>query len=423
MSEEQTSDDKPQSLAERLWSESDWKGIRLDRYEITDILGGGGMGRVFLANDVILQRDVALKIIEQVLDEAMDSGFLELFLREAQAVARLEHPNIVRVYDVVHSEGVIAIAMEYVRGGTLSDLIKSEEMLPIPEVCRIISEAAEGLHYAHENGLVHRDVKPANLMLNEKRQCKVVDFGATHDQDQVDISMFRGKLVGSPHFVSPEVIQGKKPTPASDIYSLGVVLWCSLVKDPPFTSKERRDLYMKHLKSRLPDISKFRDDIPSDLKKLVEGCLKKKIPSRIDSCNYVAKTLRQIGSDFAEQENSEIARMSAAIDDTTVSIPHRHRHRKIKVRGRTAGARLSSSRPVSRVGKHASKSHGRKAGLVSRKKNNRPLMIGVVIGVVILLIVMIILVISFLPENKPPGTGLKPSSEYNVTNEIGDSYE
>ncbi len=303
-------------LVARLWSEKDWKHIKLDRYKVEELLGDGGMGRVFLARDVILQRNVATKLIPEALDEAKKSGQLEQFLREAQAVAKLEHPNIVRVYDVVHCEGVVAIAMEYVSGGTLGDLIKADDEIPIPEVCRIVAEAADGLQYAHEHSMIHRDVKPANLMLTDKRQCKVVDFGATHDKEQKEIAMFEGKIIGSPHFISPEVIRGRAPTAQSDIYGLGIVLWCSLIKHPPFTAETRRELYMKHIKARLPDIRELRPDIPPALKMLIGNCLKKKPDNRIDNCGEIAEILRDISDDFVRQQHSDIAKISAAVGDT-----------------------------------------------------------------------------------------------------------
>lgn len=393
-------------LVARLWSERDWKHIKLDRYKIEELLGDGGMGRVFLARDVVLQRNVATKLIPEALDEAKKSGQLEQFLREAQAVAKLEHPNIVRVYDVVHCEGVVAIAMEYVSGGTLGDLIKADDEIPIPEVCRIVAEAADGLQYAHEHNMIHRDVKPANLMLTDKRQCKVVDFGATHDKEQKEIAMFEGKIIGSPHFISPEVIRGRAPTARSDIYGLGIVLWCSLLKHPPFTAETRRDLYMKHIKARLPDIRQRRPDIPPALKMLIGNCLKKKPDNRIDNCGEIAEILRDISEDFVRQQHSDIAKISAAVGDThTTTRAHpvkkktsrrKQRPRRVKSHATTTTTIATKAMPDDR------------RSLARKRKKKFPLfmLIGGLVLLLIFGIVFICILSSLLSEkmeneNKP----------------------
>jgi len=402
-------------LASRLWSESDWEGLRIDRYQIENLLGGGGMGRVFLARDIILQRNVALKVIEQVIDDAKKTGYFEQFLREAQAVAKLEHPNIVRVYDVVHSEGVVAIAMEYVRGGTLTDLIRAEEEISIPEACRIISEAADGLHYAHENNLIHRDVKPANLMLNDKMQCKVVDFGATHDKDKQEISLYKGKIVGSPHFISPEVVKGREPTPQSDIYSLGIVLWCTLVKEPPFTAKKRRDIYKKHLESKVPNILKLREEIPEGIKKLIDRCLKKEAEERVESCAEISETLRSISSDYVRQQGSEIAKMQAAIDESTTTIgkPYKLKTRMGKRKTGRKSIRRHPRGTKSHFGKHTPvhKTRTDEYAILSRRRKKRAMTVALISGIVFFLVILIILVAVFASGGKDGKKEAPPAPE------------
>lgn len=308
-----------ESLASILWSKDGWVGQRIGRYKIENILGDGGMGRVFLARDVVLQREVALKTISESFQEARESGTLEQFLREAQAVATIVHPNVVRVYDVVHQEGVVAVAMEYVKGGTLQDLLRGENTLPIYEICRLIAEAADGLYCAHENGLIHRDIKPANLMLSEKRQCKVVDFGATHAVEKKELSMLEGKIIGTPHYISPEVILGKAPLPASDIYSLGIVLWRSLAGTTPFSAKTRKELYLKHVKKKPPNIREYRKDVPPPLVAVLDTCLQKDPSRRFNDCRELAGKLKDIARQIEEASHSDIAKISAAISDTSTS--------------------------------------------------------------------------------------------------------
>ena len=270
--------------------------MSLRRYKLLSLLGDGGMGRVFLARDMVLQRDVALKVIQEELREAQDSGRLEQFLREAQAVARLSHPNIVNIYDLLQKRGVVAIAMELVSGGTLKDIIDAPEETPVEEVCKLVAEAADGLASAHAAGLIHRDIKPSNLMLTERRQCKVVDFGATHDTGKYEMAMLEGKIIGTPHYISPEVIKGQSPVPESDIYSMGIVIWTMLVKKPPYTSKKKKQIYLKHINDPIPDITLLRDDIPQRLVELIYGCMAKEPEDRIQTMDQLASQLREIGA-------------------------------------------------------------------------------------------------------------------------------
>jgi len=312
-----------ETLVSRLWSKDNWQGVKLGRYKIESVLGVGGMGRVFLAKDVVLQRNVAVKVIRESFEESNVTEELQMFLREAQAVARLEHPNVVCVYDVVHEEGVVAVAMEYVPGGTLQDLLTKEKKLEIPEACRLVAEAAEGLANAHENGMIHRDIKPANLMLTEKKQCKVVDFGTIHVEEQEGLKMLEGKIVGTPYFTPPEVIRGDPPIPQSDIYSLGIVLWWSIAGRPPYTGKTRKELFLKHLNYPMPEITKVRVGIPRPLTDLISSCLEKDPSKRIGSMAELAKKLREIQEDVLSQANSDIAKISAALGDTATGMPVR----------------------------------------------------------------------------------------------------
>lgn len=316
MSDEKNNrDGEKHPLIETLWSDAGWKDLKLGRYKLKSLLGKGAMGRVFLAMDIILQRQVALKVIPAETGDAAATEQLRLFIREAQSVAGLQHPNVVSVYDVVHHEGVVAVAMEYVAGGTLMDLVGRGKTLPVRETCRIVAEAAEGLAVAHEKGMVHRDIKPANLMLTGKRECKVVDFGIVRVAGEDD-STFDGKIVGTPFYVSPEVIVGREPGPATDVYALGIILWTALAGAPPFDAEENRRLYIKHVKAPVPDIDDFCENVPVELKQLIERCLVKDPEKRLSSCAELARRLRDIARRQAELENSELARVSAAIGRT-----------------------------------------------------------------------------------------------------------
>jgi len=404
-----------------LWSPEAWKGVKLSRYKLEKLLGDGGMGRVFLARDVILQRDVALKTIPESFKEARKSGQLEQFLREAQSVARLEHPNVVRVYDVVHQEGVVAIAMEYVSGGTFKDLITEDddELLPIPEVCRMVAEAADGLAYAHENGMIHRDIKPANLMLTDKKECKVVDFGTTHIADEEELEMFKGKIIGTPIFTSPEVIKGEAPKPESDIYSLSIVLWWALTGTSPYSAKTRKDMYIKHLTEKPPNILKLRPQIPAALRDLIRHGMEKEAEDRLGDMEKFAEKLREISDSLIQQDHSDIAKISAALGDTGSSAPARRRQfGKTKIMKKAGRGKISGKKTIGKkaIGKKAKASATKKklmstaATRVMNKKDLRPRMSAVkkkkyttliiAIGAGVLVIIGIILVIVF--ASRPP---------------------
>ncbi len=305
------SDTGAEALSSRLWSDDGWQGIKIGRYQLDALLGDGAMGRVFLATDTILQRQVALKVIPERIDEAAASGHLTQFLREAQVVARLEHPNIVCVYDIVHQEGVVAVAMEYVQGGTLAERISAKGTLAPAEACRIVAEAAEGLGAAHREGIIHRDIKPANLILTEKLECKVVDFGATHVAKAEEVEMMKRKIVGTPYFAAPEVIRGHPPQPESDIYSLGIVLWWALTGGPPFRGTTRKEVYRKHLDEPLPDMAAACPGISPAIERVIERCLEKDPAGRIPSCAELAALLRSASGETAA--NPEIARITAAV--------------------------------------------------------------------------------------------------------------
>ncbi len=378
-------DGEKNSLIETLWSDDGWKDLKLGRYKLKSLLGRGAMGRVFLAMDIILQRQVALKVIPAETGDDAATEQLRLFIREAQSVAGLQHPNVVSVYDVVHHEGVVAVAMEYVAGGTLMDLVGRGKTLPVREICRIVAAAAEGLAVAHEKGMVHRDIKPANLMLTGKRECKVVDFGIVRVAGEDD-SSFDGKIVGTPFYVSPEVIVGREPGPAADIYALGIILWTALAGAPPFDAKENRKLYIKHVKAPVPDIDDFCGNVPIELKQLIERCLEKNPEKRLSSCAELARRLRDIARRQEELDNSELARVSAAI-------------------GRTGGAAAAGTRVADRA---------EPSPAAKKKQKKMAVIVGASAAGLLVLVGIIVLAVSATgPDDggkEPDRAGKRPSA-------------
>ena len=206
-----------------------------DRYEIQQRVGRGGMADVFLARDVLLDRPVAVKVLFP--EFATDPAFVERFRREAQAAANLNHPNIVSVYDWGQVGNTYFMAMEYVEGRTLADILRAEKQLSSAQASDIASEVAAALSFAHRNGVVHRDVKPANILIGANGAVKVADFGIARAVDTRQESNLTqvGAVMGTATYFSPEQAQGGQPDPRSDVYSLGIVLYEMLTGTPPFT--------------------------------------------------------------------------------------------------------------------------------------------------------------------------------------------
>ncbi|MHC4751277.1 MAG: serine/threonine-protein kinase, partial [Planctomycetota bacterium] len=201
-----------------------WVGKVLGHFKLLRLIGEGKMGRVIQAQDVNLQRIVALKVLCKRLAGTDVQGYVNQFLREARAAAQIEHPNVVRVYEINQHDGWWYIAMEMLDAGNLRQVVKAAGPLSVPRACALIADAATGLAAAHQLGIIHRDIKPANLMLTRHGRCKLTDFGLVRLDDPNDPFDFTRRTVGSPAFMAPEIILRREQTPAIDIYSLGATL-------------------------------------------------------------------------------------------------------------------------------------------------------------------------------------------------------
>lgn len=269
-----------------------WEGKRVGRFKLISELGRGAMGRVFRAEDTLLQRHVALKVLPKVLRRGHKTIGVERLIAEARAAATLEHPNVVTVYEVNESSGVFYIAMELLSGGSLRDLIKAAGPMDYQRACLLCADAAEALAYAHAQGIVHRDVKPANLMLTRSGRCKVVDFGLARMEDAADLSSRMPESVGTPQFIASELLRGIPASDRSDIYSLGATLWYLLTGHPPFDGKTAAELLQQHLEAPLPDLLAIRPDLPSGLVQAISKAMSKRPADRYESAGQFEKVLR-----------------------------------------------------------------------------------------------------------------------------------
>ena len=263
-----------------------------DRYEARDLLGRGGMAKVYLAHDKVLDRDVALKVLREEFAE--DEEFVERFKREALSAASLSHPNIVSVYDRGEAEdGTSYIAMEYVPGGTLKERISSSGPLDPGVAVSLALQIAEALGAAHECGVVHRDIKSQNILLTATGEAKVADFGIARAADATTIS-HPGDILGTAKYMSPEQAADKPATPKSDLYSFGVVLYEMLTGKLPYTAESPVAVSMKHLNEPLRPPKELNPEMPEDLNVLVTMLLAKDPEDRYESAAEVAEDLRRM---------------------------------------------------------------------------------------------------------------------------------
>jgi serine/threonine protein kinase len=262
------------------------------RYALLGLLGAGGMAEVFLARDRILGRDLALKVLRE--DFAEDAAFVARFRREAQSAASLNHPHVVQVYDQGRTEdGRLYIAMEHLAGGSLKDLItRRRGPLDPAEAARLASQVADALGAAHERGIVHRDIKPQNVLIGEAGEAKVADFGIALAASTSTTSG-TNRVFGTASYMSPEQAMGKRVGPASDLYSLGVVLYEMLTGVVPFEVEGALATAMKHVTDR-PVPPRERDpSVPEAMEALVMGLLAKDPGDRCGSAFKLAEDLRR----------------------------------------------------------------------------------------------------------------------------------
>jgi serine/threonine protein kinase len=295
------------------------------RYELEKLVGSGGMSNVFRAHDSLLERTVALKILHE--QYTRDEDYVERFRREARAVAQLAHPNIVTVIDRGEQDGRQYIVFEFIEGENLKEIV-AHGPVPVRDAIGLTLQVARALSFAHERGLVHRDVKPQNVLLNEDGQAKVTDFGIARSLDVHGVTQ-TGTVLGTSDYIAPEQARGQKVNPKTDIYSLGAVLYELLTGDVPFAGDNFVAVAMRHVNEPAPSVLEHRPDCPLRLDLAVQRAMAKDPADRFESMD-----------DFVIELEACLAEVDGRGDEgaTMIVPPARPRRRRVPRARRAPGA-------------------------------------------------------------------------------------
>jgi eukaryotic-like serine/threonine-protein kinase len=278
---------------------------KIGKYVIINKVGKGSTGTVFLSHDPYYRRDVAIKVynIEENSDPDRARVSRKMFFNEAHMVGMLQHPNIMPIYDAGEEDGKYYVVTEHIQGArTLAAYCRPDNLLRVDDVVEIIYKSAKALHYAHGRGVIHRDIKPSNLMLTTDNDVRIIDFGIAIVSGS-DVSRIEG-IAGSPSYMSPEQVQSEELTPASDIYSLGAVLYELLTGFRPFRADNLSKLLHQIVYATPPPIHTYRDDISEELEQVVAMCMQKDPAKRYQSGAALAADLTRVYQELRAKYDS-----------------------------------------------------------------------------------------------------------------------
>ena len=276
------------------------KGSKInDRYQIIKTLGEGGMANVYLAHDTILDRNVAVKVLRG--DLATDEKFVRRFQREALSASSLSHPNIVEMYDVGEDDGQYYIVMEFVDGKTLKQVLKQRGHLSVTEVIDIMSQLTDGMAHAHDAYIIHRDIKPQNIMILSNGMIKITDFGVATALNATQLTQ-TNSVMGTVHYLPPEQAQGKGSTIRSDIYSMGIMMYELLSGLVPYKGDNAVEIALKHLKEPLPSIRKVSSAIPQSIENVIIRATAKNPKNRYSDAREMYEDLKTALDDSRKDE-------------------------------------------------------------------------------------------------------------------------
>ena len=276
------------------------KGQKInDRYQIIKSIGEGGMANVYLAYDTILDRNVAVKVLRG--DLATDEKFVRRFQREALSASSLSHPNIVEVYDVGEDNGQYYIVMEYIEGCQLKQLLKKRGRLTLSEVIDIMLQITDGLSVAHDAYIIHRDIKPQNIMILDSGLVKITDFGIAMAMNSTQLTQ-TNSVMGSVHYLPPEQANGKGSTLQSDIYSMGILMYELLTGELPYKGDNAVEIALKHLKEKIPSVREKLPEIPQSVENIIIKATAKNPKNRYADARSMNEDLRTCLDDSRANE-------------------------------------------------------------------------------------------------------------------------
>ena len=288
-----------------------------DRYEIERLIGEGGMANVYLARDTILDRKVAVKVLRG--DLAGDEKFVRRFQREALSASSLSHPNIVEIYDVGEDNGNFYIVMEYIEGKTLKQLIKKRGVLSLPETMDIMLQLLDALATAHDSYIIHRDIKPQNIMIKESGLVKITDFGIAMALNSAQLTQ-TNSVMGSVHYLPPEQASGKGSTIRSDIYSLGILMFEMLTGKVPFKGDSAVEIALKHMKEPIASAKEINPVIPQSVENIILKATAKNPKNRYKDVRSMAEDIKTcLDKDREDELRIQFKYPESDFSDTHVS--------------------------------------------------------------------------------------------------------
>jgi eukaryotic-like serine/threonine-protein kinase len=294
------------------------------RYGLEEVVGHGGMSTVYKAHDSLLERNVALKVLHQQYNE--DEDFVERFKREARSVAQLQHPNIVTVIDRGQEDGRQYIVFEYIDGENLKELVVRQGRLDVRKALEIALEVARGLGFAHDHGLVHRDVKPQNVLLNGDGGAKVTDFGIARSLDVERGVTQTGTVLGTSNYIAPEQASGQAVDAHTDVYSLGIVLYEMLTGELPFPGENFVAVAMKHIQEPSPSVLDKRGDVPLRVAEMIDRALEKDPEQRFPTMDAFAT---EIEANLAELDRGEDGAVTMVVPAAQRLKPHTRQRKPV----------------------------------------------------------------------------------------------
>ena len=345
-----------------------------DRYQIIRTIGEGGMANVYLARDLILDRDVAVKILRG--DLADDEKFVRRFQREAIAASSLSHPNIVEMYDVGEDNGKYYIVMEYVDGKTLKSLIKKRGSLTLAEVIDIMMQLTSAISCAHDSNIIHRDIKPQNVLIKEDGIVKITDFGIAMALNSNELTQ-TNSVMGSVHYLPPEQANGKGATVKSDIYSLGIVMFELLTGRVPFKGENAVEIAIKQMKNQIPSVCNINSQIPQSVENIILKACAKNPKNRYDN---VLEMYHDIESCLDEERTNE----------------KRHVYKYSELEDIEDTKELKNIKELTKDSKELDELENEE----DKKSNKLLLVLGIIVGLIIVALTVILLIYPKMNDTK-----------------------